>query len=244
MGPAVEQAGGPEGGSGAAETATGRGAAAATCGRDDGSQSARRTPPRAGSALCQEARRAARGRCWGMARIGGQWRRRCAVGGRRDRRAAGRATSDGHGRGKATARAQRNGGGKRADILRDAERHGTSWHSPPGRRARGHRATERRTAPRVSAPELRYTHSSAHEGETQDWCPVTLQPVAQCATVHCTPGPLVDHSAAASAGSIFLFAAIGAPELWRQRRGGVDGQSAVELWTRQGSIPAAISHVP
>ena len=179
MGPAVGRAGGPEGGSGAAETATGRGAAAVTCGRDDGSQSARRTPPRAGSALCQEARRAARGRCWGMARIGGQWRRRCAVGGRRDRRAAGRATSDGHGRGKATARAQRNGGGKRADILRDAERHGTSWHSPPGRRARGHRATERRTAPRVSAPELRYTHSRAHEGGTQDWCPVTLQPVAQ-----------------------------------------------------------------
>ena len=219
MGPAVGRAAGPEGGSGAAETATGRGAAAVTCGRDDGSQSARRTPPRAGSALCQEARRAARGRCWGMARIGGQWRRRCAVGGRRDGRAAGRATSDGHGRGKATARAQRNGGGKRADILRDAERHGTSWHSPPGRRARGHRATERRTAPRASAPEPRYTIGGIRESGTPSVAQPACSLLTQCAAMQCAPGSLGDQPLPVPSDSILILAAIGASKPWRQGQG-------------------------
>ena len=183
-----------------------------------------------------------------MARIGGQWRRRCAVGGRRDGRAAGRATSDGHGRGKATARAQRNGGGKRADILRDAERHGTSWHSPPGRRARGHRATERRTAPRASAPEPRYTIGGIRESGTPSVAQPACSLLTQCAAMQCAPGSLGDQPLPVPSDSILILAAIGASKPWRQGQGAAqwtDSQpssSALDAKARQSSKPGAISH--
>ena len=164
-------------------------------------------------------------------------------------RSRGEARSAGGGKGherrprarkKATARAQRNGGGKRADILRDAERHGTSWHSPPGRRARGHRATERRTAPRASAPEPRYTIGGIRESGTPSVAQPACSLLTQCAAMQCAPGSLGDQPLPVPSDSILILAAIGASKPWRQGQGAAqwtDSQpSSSALDAKHGSL--------
>ena len=239
--------------------------------RDTGRPRVERTPRGHGCTVCQEARRAARGRYMGRARASGtmggaaagsegaraqvtehgssnQTARRPLGGGRgawheaagaaarhnastglgRRRPArvivvglglAARSAGGGKGRErrprarkKAAARAQRNGGGKRgrADILRSAERPGATVHSThSGRAARGHRATERRTAPRASTLEPRYTIGGIRESATLSVAQPACSLLTQCVAVQCAPGSLVVHCVVISAVSMLVDVAVG-----------------------------------
>jgi hypothetical protein len=111
----------------------------------------------------------------------------CAVGGGAigGRREGPRATATGTKKSSGTCAA--NGGGKRADILRSSERPGATVHNPQGRHARGHRATERRTAPRASTPEPRYTIGGIRESATLSVAQPACSLLTQCAAMQCAP---------------------------------------------------------